>query len=131
MYSEQYMYHFQSPVYVGELPDATAEVEECFEGNGCSDRVRLYLKLDDGLIRDVRFRARGCSGTVAACSAMCTLVVGQRIESAAKLDSMTISIELGGVPHDKEHSLDLARKALATAIAKVLPAQEPAAIART
>ena len=129
MYSEQYMYHFQSPVYVGELPDATAEVEECFEGNGCRDLVRLYLKLDDGMIRDVRFRARGCSGTVAACSAMCTLVVGQRIESAAKLDSMTISIELGGVPHEKEHSLDLARKALRAAIDQVSPVEKTARVA--
>lgn len=116
MFSEQYMSHFQSPNYVGEMPDATTEAEVWYEESGCIDRVCLYLKLDDGVIRDVRFRARGCSGIVAACSAMCTLIAGRRVETAAKLDPMTIAIELGGVPQSKEHSLDLARKALLTAI---------------
>ncbi|MBU1936810.1 iron-sulfur cluster assembly scaffold protein [bacterium] len=116
MYSEQFMYHFQSPRYVGVMPDATAEVEVCYEENGCMDWIRLYLKLDDGLIRDARFNVRGCSGVVAACSAMCTLVVGRRVEVASKLDPMTIAIELGGVPPNKEHSLRLARKALLTAL---------------
>ncbi len=116
MYSEQFMYHFQSPRYVGVMPDATAEVEVCYEENGCMDWIRLYLKLDDGLIRDARFNVRGCSGVVAACSAMCTLVVGRRVEVASKLDPMTIAIELGGVPPNKEHSLRLARKALLAAL---------------
>jgi nitrogen fixation NifU-like protein len=116
MYSEQFMYHFQSPRYVGTLPDATSEVEVCYEENGCKDWIRLYLKLDDGLIRDARFYVRGCSGVVAACSAMCTLVVGRRVEVASRLDPMTIAIELGGVPPSKEHSLRLARKALQSAL---------------
>ena len=116
MYSEQFMYHFQSPRYVGVMPDATAEVEVCYEENGCMDWIRLYLKLDDGLIRDARFYVRGCSGVVAACSAMCTLVVGRRVEVASRLDPMTIAIELGGVPPSKEHSLRLAKEALLTAL---------------
>ena len=116
MYSEQFMYHFQSPRYVGVMPDATTEVEVCHEEDGCMDWIRLCLKLDDGLIRDARFHVRGCSGVVAACSAMCTLVVGRRVEVASKLDPMTIAIELGGVPPNKEHSLRLARKALLTAL---------------
>ena len=116
MYSEQFLYHFQSPHYVGAMSDATAEVEVCYEENGCMDWIRLYLKLDDGLIRDARFYVRGCSGVVAACSAMCTLVVGRRVEVASKLDPMTIAIELGGVPPSKEHSLRLAKEALLTAL---------------
>lgn len=131
MYSAQYMDHFQSPLYVGELLDATAEVEVCYEGGGCADRVRLYLKLDDGVIRDVRFRVWGCSGAVAACSAMCSLIVGQRVEAAAKLDPVTIAIELGGVPQCKEHSLNLATKALVEAINNGSPAKETAVVART
>ena len=131
MYSEQYMFHFQSPFHVGELPDATADVEVCYEEGGCMDIIRLCLKLDDGMIRDVRFRARGCSGTVAACSAMCTLIVGRRIETAVKLDPMTIAIELGGVPQDKEHSLDLAKKALVAAINQVSTPKEAVVVANT
>ena len=121
MYSEQFMYHFQSPRYVGVLPDATAESEVCYEDDGCLDWVRLYLKLDDGLIRDARFHVRGCSGIVAACSAMCTLIVGRRIEIASKLDPMTIAIELGGIPPSKEHSLRLAKKALLSALNGIPP----------
>ncbi len=121
MYSEQFLYHFQSPRYVGAMPDATAEVEVCYEENGCMDWIRLYLKLDDGLIRDARFHVRGCSGVVAACSAMCTLVVGRRVEVASKLDPMTIAIELGGVPPSKEHSLRLAKEALLTALNGTTP----------
>jgi nitrogen fixation NifU-like protein len=119
MYSEQYMYHVQSPLFVGELSDATVQTDVCYEENGCMDRICLYLKLDDGVIRDVRFRARGCSGTVAACSAMCALISGRRIENAAQLDARTIAIELGGIPQNKEHSLELAKKALATAVAQI------------
>lgn len=124
MYSERYMYHFQSPLHVGEMPDATAQAEVCYEKNGCMDKVSLYLKLDDGVISDARFRARGCSGTVAVCSAMCTLLVGQRIEAASELDPATLAIELGGIPQDKEHSLNLARKALTAAINRISPAKE-------
>jgi nitrogen fixation NifU-like protein len=128
MYSERYMYHFQSPLHVGELPDATAQAEVCYEEDGCMDKVCLYLKLDDGVICDVRFRARGCSGTVAVCSAMCSLLVGQRIEAAAELDPATLAIELGGIPQDKEHSLRLARKALTSAIEKASTVKETPAV---
>jgi len=130
MYSERYMYHFQSPLYVGEMPDATAQAEVCYEQNGCMDKVCLYLKLDDGVISDVRFRARGCSGTVAVCSAMCALLVGQRIETAAELDPATLAIELGGIPQNKEHSLSLARKVLTAAIERASSVKEIPAVGR-
>ncbi len=118
------MYHVQSPLFVGELSDATVQTDVCYEENGCMDRICLYLKLEDGVICDVRFRARGCSGTVAACSAMCALITGRRIENAAQLDPTTIAIELGGIPHDKEHSLELAKKALAAAVEQIRSAKE-------
>jgi len=130
MYSEQFMYHVQSPLFVGELADATVQTDVCYEENGCMDRVCLHLKLEDGVIRDVRFRARGCSGTVAACSAMCTLIVGRHLESVAQLDPMTIAIELGGVPQNKEHSLELAKKALTLAVEQSLSARGTAEIHR-
>jgi NifU-like protein involved in Fe-S cluster formation len=119
LYTPQYMRHFQTPQNIGDLEDAQAVEEVHFTGQGCFDRIRIFAKLDDGKIGKVTYRVRGCSGTIAACSAMSELAVGLPLEQAASLQGEDVARELGGVPDRKRHSVDLAAEALRTVAAKL------------
>jgi len=118
-YSAKYIDHFTNPRGVGEIeaPDARADVQH--EGGGCFDTVRLTLKIDDGAIVDAKFRARACSGTIAACSALVSSLSGMEVEKARDLTVENLIAELGGIPEKKQHSVELAVRALKTALNKV------------
>jgi len=115
-YSQKYIDHFSHPRGVGEVepPDAEASVKH--EGGGCFDNVRLTLKIDADVIKEARFRARACSGTIAACSAMCETISGMEVAAARKLTADDIADFLNGIPEPKRHSVELAAKALRDAL---------------
>ncbi len=115
-FSEKYLYHFTSPQNIGELADANGVGEVLHEGGGCLDRVRMAVKVENGIITDIKYKLRACSGTIAASSAVSTLAVGKAVEEADRIDFDTINNELGLVPERKNHSIELAVKALKTAI---------------
>ena len=118
-YSAKYIDHFTNPRGVGEIeaPDARSEVQH--EGGGCFDTVRLTLKIDNGIIADVKFRARACSGTIAACSALVEKVKGMEVKLARGLTVENLIDKLDGIPEKKQHSVELAVRALETALNKV------------
>jgi NifU-like protein involved in Fe-S cluster formation len=118
-YSAKYIDHFTNPRGVGEIdtPDARSEVQH--EGGGCFDTIRLTLKLDNGRISEAMFRARACSGTIAACSALVAKVKGMEVELARTLTVENLIDELGGIPEKKQHSVELAIRALEAALNKV------------
>ncbi len=120
MYTEEYLKHFQNPQNVGDLEDADAVEEVQYKGQGCFDRVRIFAKLDGDKIVKVTYRTRGCSGTIAACSAMSVMAVGMDLSRAAQISGEDISEALGGVPERKKHSVDLAAEALKTVASKLL-----------
>ncbi len=113
-YSQKYIEHFSAPKNVGEIeqPDAVAEVEHT--GGGCFDRIRVTVAVDDGKISEIRFKARACSGTIAAASAATEWAVGKSLEEAAGLGMEIVEEELGGVPEKKKHSVELAAEAVAS-----------------
>ena len=115
-YSVKYLDHFSHPRGIGEVepPDAEARVKH--EGGGCFDDVRLTLRLADGVIKEARFRARACSGTIAACSALCEMISGLGIEEAARVTAEDIANHLEGIPDAKRHSVELAAKSLIKAL---------------
>jgi len=115
-YSKQYIEHFTNPRGIGDIsnPDAVAEVKH--KGGGCFDTVRLTLQIKDGNISDIKFRARACSGTIAACSALVDKVTGMKTDDAVKLTPDDIATHLGGIPEKKQHSVELAIEALIKAI---------------
>jgi len=115
-YSKQYIEHFTNPRGIGEIenPDAVSEVKH--EGGGCFDTVRLTLRFDNSSIEDVKFRARACSGTIAACSALVDKVTGMKKDDALKLTPDDLAAHLGGIPEKKQHSVELAIEALQKAI---------------
>lgn len=123
MYTQEYMRHFSNPKNVGELEDVDAVEDVHYKGQGCFDRVRIYAKLDGNSVAEVKYRTRGCSGTIAACSAMSEMAVGMDLERAAEITGIEIANTLGGVPEKKQHSMDLAAEALRT-VAKKMMAQQ-------
>ncbi len=113
MFSERYVRHFQQPHGQGSLAEATHAGEAT--DPGCGDELALDLVVGEGHVVAARFRVRGCSGAIAAGSALVTLLPGR----PARPDAVTredLEEELDGVPSGKRHALRLACHALAAAL---------------
>jgi nitrogen fixation NifU-like protein len=117
MYSPQVLDHFQNPRNAGDLLDATASVE--VQNPGCGDILRLSVKVKDGYIADVRFRAKGCVASMACASALTEMVRGQTPAEAGHLRREELINALGGLPEASLHASHLAMDAL-TAVLKKL-----------
>lgn len=115
MYSEKVMDHFSNPRNVGELEDANAVGQV---GNAkCGDIMKIYMKIEDGVIRDVKFKTFGCGAAVATSSMATEMVKGKTIEEALKLTNKAVMEALDGLPPAKVHCSVLAEEAINAAIA--------------
>ena len=115
MYTDKVMEHFANPLNVGELPDANGIGEV---GNAkCGDIMKMYLKIENGIIADVRFKTFGCGAAIATSSISTELIKGKSIEDALALSNKTVVTELGGLPAAKLHCSVLAEQAVKAAIA--------------
>ena len=112
MFSPKYLSHFQNPKNLGIIENPTAESYVQYKGKGCFDRINMSIKVENHTIEDIRYQVRGCSGTIAACSALTSLVKGNNIDNVKQITKEQIKDELGGIPEQKEHSVDLAFEAL-------------------
>ena len=110
MYSPQLIDHFQNPRNPGDLPDADARVE--LENPVCGDVVRLSLKLQDGRISAIKFKAKGCVPAMACASALTEMVVGKTPEEAHRLTREELTQKVGGLPQASSHAAQLALDAL-------------------
>ena len=117
VYSPELLDHFQNPQNAGdvELPDASAELEN----PACGDVLRLTLKLDDGRITDIRFRAKGCVPAIACGSALTGLVKGRRVEDARQVSREELVRAVGGLPEASSHASHLAIDTLQTLLQKL------------
>ncbi|ACL69645.1 Fe-S cluster assembly scaffold protein NifU [Halothermothrix orenii] len=114
MYSEKVMEHFNNPRNVGEIKDADAVGEV---GNPvCGDIIKLYLKIKDDTIEDIKFKTFGCGAAVATSSMVTELVKGKKIDEALKVSKETVAEALDGLPSNKMHCSNLAADALHKAI---------------
>lgn len=114
MYNETVMDHFQNPRNVGEIPDASGIGEI---GNAvCGDILRLYIKVKDGMLDDVKYMTFGCGAAVASGSMLTTLAKGRSVEEAQELTNKNVADALGGLPPQKMHCSNLAADALHKAI---------------
>lgn len=116
MFSETLLDHFQNPRNVGEIPDAQGEAEE--ENPICGDRLHLWLRLGDGAIEKIGWRAEGCAPAIAAASVLSEMVMGMAVEEARSLTRDRLADALGGVPARKMHAVILALTALDHALAR-------------
>ena len=115
IYSEKVMDHFANPRNVGEIPDADGVGEV---GNAkCGDIMKMYLKIDNGIITDVKFKTFGCGAAVATSSMATELIKGKPVEEALKLTNKAVIEALDGLPAAKLHCSVLAEQAMKAAIA--------------
>ena len=114
MYSEKVMDHFANPRNVGEIENANAVGEV---GNAkCGDIMKIYLKINNGIITDVKFNTFGCGSAIASSSMATELIKGQPLEKALELTNKAVAEALDGLPAHKMHCSVLAEEAIRAAI---------------
>ncbi len=114
IYSEKVMDHFANPRNVGEIEDADGVGEV---GNAkCGDIMKMYLKIDNGIITDVKFKTFGCGAAVATSSMATELIKGKPVEEAVKLSNKAVIEALDGLPPAKLHCSVLAEQATKAAL---------------
>jgi nitrogen fixation protein NifU and related proteins len=114
MYTDKVMNHFQNPRNVGEIPDANGIGEV---GNAvCGDIMKIYLKVEDNRIQDVKFKTFGCGAAIATSSMVTEMVKGKTVEEALEISNQAVAEALDGLPPQKMHCSNLAADALHKAI---------------
>lgn len=114
MYSEKVMDHFKNPRNVGEIPDADGIGEV---GNPkCGDIMKMYLKIEDNVIVDAKFKTFGCGAAVASSSMATEMIKGKTIQEAMKITNATVAEALDGLPPVKMHCSMLAEQAIKSAL---------------
>ena len=114
-YSEKVMDHFTHPRNVGEIPNADGVGEI---GNAkCGDIMKMYIKVKDGRIADVKFKTFGCGSAIATSSIATEMIMGKPLEEAVKLTNKAVVEALDGLPAHKIHCSVLAEQAIKAAIA--------------
>jgi nitrogen fixation NifU-like protein len=113
-YSEKVMDHFANPRNVGEIKDASGVGEV---GNPvCGDMMKFYIKVENNIIKDVKFKTFGCGAAIAVSSMVSEMAMGKTIEEALALTNEAVAKELGGLPPNKMHCSNLGADALHKAI---------------
>ena len=114
VYSEKVMDHFTNPRNVGEIPDADGGGEV---GNAkCGDIMKMYLKIDNGVITDVKFKTFGCGAAVATSSIATEMIKGKSVEEVLKITNKAVVEALDGLPAVKLHCSVLAEQAIKSAL---------------
>ncbi len=114
LYSEKVMDHFKNPRNVGKMEDADGIGEV---GNAkCGDIMKMYLKIEDGIIVDAKFNTFGCGSAIATSSMATELIKGKSIEEALQLSNKAVVEALDGLPTHKIHCSVLAEEAVRAAI---------------
>lgn len=113
-YSEKVMEHFMNPRNVGEIADASGIGQV---GNAkCGDIMKVYLKIEDGIVKDAKFKTFGCGAAVATSSMATELVKGKSVQDALTVTNKAVMEALDGLPPAKVHCSCLAEEALRAAL---------------
>ncbi len=115
MYNDKVIEHYSNPRNVGAIEDASGVGEV---GNPvCGDIMKMYLKIENNIIVDVKFKTFGCGAAIATSSISTEMIKGKTVEEALKLSNKDVVKELGGLPPVKLHCSVLAEEAIRNAIA--------------
>ncbi len=112
-YSEKAVDYYIRRKYMGELPDADQAAEMI---GSCGDTMKVFLKVGQSEITDVRYQVLGCAGAIASAMAAATLIRGKSLDHARTINDNDIFRELGDIPAKKHHCIQLAVKTLHKAI---------------
>ena len=125
LYSEKVMDHFTNPRNVGKIEDADGVGEV---GNAkCGDIMKIYLKIENDIIVDVKFNTFGCGSAIASSSMATELIKGKPISQALELTNKAVAEALDGLPAHKMHCSVLAEEAIRSAIKNYPGTKEPEA----
>ena len=114
LYSEKVMDHFRNPRNVGVIEDANGVGEV---GNAkCGDIMKMYLKIDDDVVTDVKFETFGCGSAIASSSMATELIKGKPVSEAMQLTNKAVAEALDGLPDYKMHCSVLAEEAIQSAL---------------
>ena len=114
LYSEKVMDHFRNPRNVGVIEDANGIGEV---GNAkCGDIMKMYLKIEDGIVVDVKFETFGCGSAIASSSMATEMIKGQPVSEVKKLTNKAVAEALDGLPAYKMHCSVLAEEAIQSAL---------------
>ena len=115
LYSEKVMDHFIHPRNCGEIPDASGTGTV---GNAiCGDIMKMFIKVENNVIVDAKFKTFGCGAAIATSSMVTELIKGKTIDEALKISNKAVAEALGGLPPIKMHCSVLAEQALRSALA--------------
>jgi nitrogen fixation NifU-like protein len=117
MYSELLLDHFRNPRNAGELDAPAVRVEVA--NPACGDVLRLSARVEDGRIVEARFKARGCTASIAAGSALAECVVGRSVDELTRLTPLDIEQALDGLPEASKHAAALAVDAARALVARL------------
>lgn len=121
-YTEKVMDHFKNPRNVGEIKDASGVGEV---GNPvCGDMMTFYVKIEDNIVKDVKFKTFGCGAAIAVSSIVTEMAIGKTIDEALKITKAMVAQELDGLPPNKMHCSNLGADALHKAIEDYLNKQK-------
>ena len=113
LYSEKVMDHFRNPRNVGVIEDADGVGEV---GNAvCGDIMKIYLKIEDGIVSDVKFETFGCGSAIASSSMATELIKGKPLSKVLQLTNKAVAEALDGLPAHKLHCSVLAEEAIRAA----------------
>ena len=117
MYSPQLLDHFEHPRNPGDVenPDATVQLEN----PACGDVLKLTLRVAEGRIVDIRFRAKGCVPTMACGSLITELAKGKELPEASQIREHDVVDAIGGLPQASSHASQLAVDTLRAALKKL------------
>ena len=114
LYSEKVMDHFRNPRNVGVIEDANGIGEV---GNAkCGDIMKMYLKIENDIVQDVKFETFGCGSAIASSSMATELIKGQPVSEVRKLTNQAVAEALDGLPDYKMHCSVLAEEAIQSAL---------------
>ena len=114
LYSEKVMDHFRNPRNVGVIEDANGIGEV---GNAkCGDIMKMYLKIEDDVVKDVKFETFGCGSAIASSSMATELIKGKPVSEVRKLTNKAVAEALDGLPDYKMHCSVLAEEAIQSAL---------------
>ena len=115
MYNDTILDHFQNPRNTGEIENADGIGSA--SNPACGDVIKIFIKIEDGRLSDVKYKTFGCAAAIATSSAASDLVIGKSIEEAEKLTREKVADSLGGLPEEKMNCSNIAPDAIRAAIA--------------
>lgn len=110
MYSERLLDHFRNPRNVGELPAPAVTVEA--SNPACGDILVMSVRFEDGVVREARYKTRGCTASIAAGSALTEWMAGRSRSELAAVDSATVENLVGGLDPESKHAAVLVADAV-------------------